>query len=66
MENFGDKARVDHCVLLMIAIKQMMHDTGPLTDPAAIEYAEQTHAFFNYTMQVCERLGERRGLHLVE
>lgn len=56
MSDPTDEQRLNIALLNVIVISQIMHDTGDLTSPVAVEYAESIRGFRDYTMECIARM----------
>lgn len=67
MQFSSDKSRVNHCLLLAIAMKQVMLESGQLESAPAVEYADAVLELMDFTMAtLCGSLsrldeGDRRA-----
>lgn len=56
MPKLTDETRLNIALLNIIAVSQIIHDTGDLTDPVALEYADAVRGFRDYTMECLARM----------
>ncbi len=56
MSECSDQQRLNSALLHVLGISNIVHDTGELTHPVAIEYAEAVRGFRDYTMECLERM----------
>jgi hypothetical protein len=66
MQFSSDKSRINHCLLLAIAMKQVMLESGELESAPAAEYADAVLELMDFTMATLERIPDRDSLRLVE